>query len=149
MDKDSRIERMHYQANKFGASFVLLAIILNCIVMSLIYENLGIIPSLRIGIDILLNILFILVCFLSSEKVKVYSINWSIATIVLAGVTVLRIFFIPLWALDQNYIGKTSFIIYMLFYLIVAGLLVASGIISLIRSRKLRDFLKHREVKHG
>ena len=62
-----KTEIMHYKANKISASLVLLAIVLNALMFLHIYGISSCVSDLLLGIDLIINIVFMLFAFLISS----------------------------------------------------------------------------------
>jgi len=96
-DKALGIDMMHYKANRVSFWLIILTIALNIAMFLIIYTTTGCTPNLQLGIDLLVNVLIMLVCFLAAEKTKRYDKKWGIASIVIGHAQVVRIFWIPLY----------------------------------------------------
>jgi purine-cytosine permease-like protein len=148
-----KADKMRYQKNSSAYGLVLLSLITGMIgLFTLInYDqfitegdlNMRIIPNLRVGVEILIGIIMMLMTFLGAEKVKLYDYKWSFYWIfVLAGVNVFRIFNLPIYAEKQSWIPETTMYIVMAFYAVTAGLLIAAGVISSRKVIILRNHMK-------
>lgn len=159
---DSDISR--YKKNKLGASLALLGLVFNCLYFMLLYGyKTSVLPgtgvytkfySMEIGISVLLTLVMLLMTFLSSEGVKGYNRKFCIVLLVLAVFQVIRIFGFPLYGLRNNllivnYFGLTDktpgvngieFTILLVYLLASAACLIASAVISYLRSVQLEKF---------
>lgn len=148
-------EILRYRNNKVSYNLSLTAIAIQCLSFVAIYSALTFTSKFMTGLDIVINIVFLLVTFLIAEKVKTYNIKWGIASIVIAFVNIIRV---PLYLYNPNSgedlflttnIAQYRFVAAVICYFIVLLLLVISGIIAIIRGIKLNNFLKNhnKEVK--
>ena len=147
--KNIKADKMRYQKNTSAYGLVLLSLVTGMIgLFTLInYDqfltvgtNMRVVPNLRVGIEILIGIIVMLMTFLGAEKVKLYDPKWSFYGIfVLAGINVFRIFNLPIYAKNQGWIPTSTMVAVMVYYAISAGLLIFAGVIS---ARKV-IILKH------
>jgi len=70
-----KTEIMHYKLNKLSANLALLAIVCNALMFLHIYGIKGCTSDLYLGIDLVINIVFMLFAFLCSENQKKYDIK--------------------------------------------------------------------------
>jgi hypothetical protein len=156
MDKRTlRIDKMRYQTNRSAYSLVLLSLVVSIIALFTLinYDDFGqgsaptrVVPDLRIGLEIALGIIMMLVTFLGAEKVKFYDPLWSkIGLFVLAGINIFRMVNIPLYAFSKNWISATTKVVTMLEFGAAAGLLIAAGVISFWKVVRLHHHLKAME----
>ena len=130
-------ERMQYQSDKLSYWLCILSIICNAVYFVGLYTNRAIAPDVTIGADILLNIVFMMIVFLSSEKLKGYEKKWNGYIIIVGAVQVLRIFWVPMHfnRLEMLIEGRYTLAIVSL---VVSGiLLLVAGINSTINIRIL------------
>lgn len=90
-----KYEKLHYQKNNFSYWFCLLGIVFDVLYMVGVIEPSQIISDINIGLDVIINILFLLFVFLGSEKLKNYDRNWGYYVIGIALLQIVRIFYIP------------------------------------------------------
>ncbi len=162
MDKDEerkiRQDRMRFVTNKLSSGLAILAILLNVFYFVSIYRsNANFYYSIDIGISVLLNLLFMLAVFLCSEGVKNYNKSYSIALIVIGVIELARIFFLPLSAhnatvtdaagVTSKIMSDAQFARVTIYLACAAALLLASGIIGVIRSVKLAAYKKTLDEK--
>ena len=146
-------ELMRYQTDRFSSALCLVAIALNACFLISIYSNKNFTPDIQLGADVLFNIIFMMVVFLISEKVKIYSISANLAAFALGGVQLLRTGWLP-----EKYLAAGSMIDsvrliaeFNVYYLIVSWLhlsalcLAAAGVIGFIKSARLRAHMKKQE----
>lgn len=167
-----KTEIMHYKANKISASLVLLAIVLNALMFLHIYGIASCVSDLLLGIDLIINIVFMLFAFLCSENQKKYDIKAGFISIGLGIIELARIFLIPFKyhnqyvsetnALYQEYLDSiagatgevapfvnlakglpTGDFTYVVILMVVASvLLIGAGIICILKTNRLRKYLK-------
>ncbi|MBN3490738.1 hypothetical protein JV173_04335 [Acholeplasma equirhinis] len=149
------IEKMRYQNNSFAYSmtFGSLAFFIWALFTSINYSlftflpnEVKVRPDFNVALDIAMSIVLILVMFLAAEKVKVYSIKWSIGLFVISAINILRIFYVPLISLNTNQIPFEIFMQIAISHVICAGLTIVAGIVSYNKSKKLQLLLKEKGV---
>ncbi len=96
---EMKLEKMRYFDNSISHKLGYAGILCSLIAMFIALNTMS--PAYYMGgvgvvIAILMNIAILLTGFLTVEKVKAYSIGYSIYSIVLGGLCVLRIFWFPL-----------------------------------------------------
>lgn len=180
-DKNS-VEMMRYRNNKLsyglgfgGLAFSVLAAFINLNSMS---------PrTIQVILAILLNIVILLFGFLCVERTKTYSKNGSIALIVLGGIDIAQIFWLPFiiistydsWEEIEDATEKTTYgnsnvgkvitegeqnnihwlttsgtargVLAIVFLVIAAAFFIAAGIIGVMKSNKLNNYLKSIKVE--
>ena len=94
--EEIKTDIMRYKNN--GASFWLcmLAIVLNVAMFIIIYTTKSCTSDWQLGIDLLVNVIFMLAVFLTAEKTKAYKKTSGYVAIVLGAIEILRIFWIPM-----------------------------------------------------
>ena len=144
--KKSNPEILRYRNNKFGFNACIIAIILQCIAFIFVYDSLTFTPKFNTGLDIVINIIFLLFVFLASEKVKTYKVMWGYIIIGIGLVNLVRIYtylYSPFSGEDLvNNIKESSFIISLVSYCLVAVSLTLGGIVTILRGNRLNEFLK-------
>lgn len=93
---------MRFKKNNFSFWFAILAIVFNVAMFLIIYKETNCTPNFQLGIDLLINVLFMLTGFLLAEKMKAYNKTSGIIALVLGVVEMLRIFWIPLYYFNKN-----------------------------------------------
>lgn len=158
---------LRYRKNKTAANLALLAIAFNCLYFMFMYKQVcGNIKAQFVdgtpvytyitGASVIINLIVLLVTFLSSERLKGYDKRFSFVVWALAAVQIVRIFIYPVTTyntpyqsgMSENYIFEIGTLI--LFIVCLAGsaaCLVASGVVGYIRAVKLEKFVK--EVDEG
>ena len=150
-------DRMRFVTNKLSSSLALLAILLNVFYFVSLYKNNNTyFYTYDMGASVLINLIFMLAVFLCSEGVKNYNKGYSIALIVIGVIELIRIFILPLSAhqpivADDGSITRAmetaQFVRIVIYLAAAAALLVASGVIGVIRSTKLAQYKKSLEEK--
>lgn len=143
-------EKLLYQTNKVSYIFGYLGILFNVVFLFLTFNTVDLkLYSLPIGIKIFANIIVLLITFLSIEKVKYYSIKYSIYQIFLGLITIGRLFWLPRLFFQGKYVvGKymesyqsRAFLIGS--FLALAGIMfLLSGIIGLLKALKIKNLKK-------
>jgi hypothetical protein len=180
-DKNS-VEMMRYRNNKLsyglgfgGLAFSVLAAFINLNSMS---------PrTVQVILAILLNIVILLFGFLCVERSKTYSKNGSIALIVLGGIDIAQIFWLPIiiistyntWSDIADAGEKTKYakenvgavitegelnsihwlttngaargVLAIVFLVIAATFFISAGVIGVLKSNKLNNYLKSIKVE--
>ena len=137
---------MRYASNKFGFWFCILAIVLDVAMFLIIYTEKNCTPDFQLGIDLLVNVIFLL-----AEKMKVYSLKSTYVGFAVAGIQILRIFWIPLkYFLHETSAGLRGLsggqFTWCIILLIASALsLVAASIVTMQRSIRLSKHLKEIE----
>lgn len=150
---DIKTDRMRYTKNSISATFSYLAILFNALYFLNIYHSdVGnFYYKMQIGISVIYNLLFMLFVFLASEGVKNYNAKHSIILIAIGVMQIVRIFGIPLDALNSVVTVKreevqvmdiNQFITCVVFLVISAAFTIAGGIIGINKTRKLRNYEK-------
>ena len=142
---------MRYASNKFGFWFCILAIIFDVAMFLIIYTEKNCTPDFQLGIDLLVNVIFLLACFLLAEKMKVYSLKSTYVGFAIAGIQILRIFWMPLkYFLHETSAGLRGLsgaqFTWCIVLLVASALsLVAASIVTMQRSIRLSKHLKEIE----
>ncbi|MBQ4060918.1 MAG: hypothetical protein IJD46_02705 [Bacilli bacterium] len=167
-EKDIHIDIMRYKANQSSFLLCVLAIVLNVAMFLLIYTETNCVPNYLLGIDLIINVVFMLAAFLIAEKTKAYSTMGGVAAIILAAIEIGRIFFIPtmyygshllyLEAVEEaeatgqvlEYtgiigLGHSQFTWCLVLMVGAAVSLLVAGIITIDKSDKLKAHLKRIE----
>lgn len=154
---------MRYKTNKLPASLALLGIVFSCLYFCLLYGfKTSFFSQWKIGISVMLTLILLLVTFLSSEGIKAYKKNYSIVLLVLAALQVVRMFGLPLEALQYdgklaagdvhaleelryfgfNLTSGASYAILVVWLAASAACLAAAAVIGYINCVKLEKFQK-------
>lgn len=146
------IDMMHYKPNRIAFWLTLLTIVLNIAMFIIIYKtntsDLAADPQL--GVDLLINVVFMLLCFLAAEKTKSYDRRWGSISIILGIIQTLRIFWIPLYYYLNHGINGGGFAACVVLLVLGAAALIVSGVITLFKAKTLEEnepLLKAEEAK--
>lgn len=93
-------DRMRYTKNKLSSTLAIAAIVFNVFYFVSIYKSdVGTYYyQILVGADIVYNLLFMLIAFLSSEGVKNYKMGYSFVLLIIGVLQVGRILLIPMQA---------------------------------------------------
>lgn len=152
---ETKLDMMRFKKNSFSFWLCLLAIVLNVAMFLIIYKDSECTPNFQMGIDLLINVIFMLAAFSFSESTKSYNYKSGIYTIVLGVIEILRIFWIPLYYYNiylYNFAEheegsliyglETNSFIACVILLIIAGLsLIFAGVICMEKSKKLQKHI--------
>lgn len=135
------IDMMHYKPNRASFWLILLTIALNVAMFIIIYKTntSAVAADLQLGFDLIINVTFMLACFLAAEKTKRYSKEWGITSIVLGGLEAARIFWIPLYYYLNGGISVGSFIACIVLLAGAGAGLIFGGLICLAKYKLLQD----------
>ena len=151
-----KADKMRYQNNKSSYLLVMLSIVLSLIAL---FTNINydqfitgvgddipifyVQPDIKVGIEIAIGIIMMLVMFMAAEKIKYYDALWSrFGLFILAGINILRAFNLPLYALEQGWIPYPNVIAIMIEYFASATLLILAGLIAFRKYHVLQAHLK-------
>lgn len=141
-------DRMRFVNNKLSSSLALLAILFNVIYFVILYKtNNTYFYTYDMGASVLINLIFMLAVFLCSEGVKSYNKGYSIALIVIGVIELVRIFILPMSAHKAEAMTTSTFTWMVVFLAGAGALLIASGVIGVIRSITLANYKKSMEEK--
>ncbi len=140
------VEKMRYQPNSTSSKYVILTIIMN--VIFLFYALNVLDYNIFLGIKVLANIFLTLYLFLAMEKVKAYSIRYSISLIVIGILAIFREFYVPLKMIKEKTEPKDKIIIMMVLLLFVSVSMIISGVIGYKKAKLLTSYLKEKGNNH-
>ena len=135
MNRNSEI--MKYQADKLSYLLCILGIIFNVIYFVSIYTNRDIVPDAVVGADVLINIIFMMIVFMASEKLKLYEKKWNVYAALLGLVQILRVFWLPMHYKNLEMLTGTKFTLILVWLISSAAVLIFAGINATINSRIL------------
>ena len=93
--EEIKTDIMRYKTNGISFWLCMLAIVLNVAMFLIIYTTKSCTSDFELGIDLLVNVIFMLAVFLTAEKTKAYNKNAGFFAIGIGLVEILRIFWIP------------------------------------------------------
>ncbi len=103
-ERTIRRDRMRFTKNTLSSGLALAAIVFNVFYFVSIYKSdvHNYYYQYFIGIDVVYNLLFMLVVFLSSEGVKNYKMGYALGLLPIGLIQVARIFYIPVQAHEAS-----------------------------------------------
>lgn len=152
-DKFLTRDRMRYTRNSTSSTLAYVAILFNVFYYVYIYNfDVGNYYYNAItGASVVCNLLFLLFAFLASEGVKNYNNKFALVLIALGAFQIVRIFYIPLNALNATIVigGETvqvmtvgQFALSAVFLTLSSIAAIAGGIIGFIKTGMLRSHEK-------
>jgi len=136
---------LRYQKNNLSFWLCMLAIAADVFHFVLLYESRVIAPDINMGVDIIINIFFLLVVFLASEKSKAHILSWSYTLFALSAIQILRIFYLPLMYYVSGKLSVNGFAFSITLLIISSVSLGVAALINLLRSKSLKNYLKDTE----
>lgn len=148
-------QKMRYQKNGLSYAIVLVSMILSLVALFVLinYDSfesaLGsqrVVPDMRVGLEILVGILALLVSFLAAEKLKCYDPVWSCGIVyLLAAVDFWRMLSFPNYVcIEKGWVPlSTANLGYYLFQ--IAGILmILAGLVATVKVYILRNYGKEK-----
>ena len=136
-----KADKMRYQTNSLGYGLILLGMAISVVALFRIITPPTIIPNFSIAVEIV-DIILMLMTFLTAERCKFYQKNWAIVSMVIAAIHVLRIFYAPAKLLSLGQITGVQFTVIVVLLISSATLLVFGGLITLNKHHILYKHLK-------
>lgn len=128
---------MRFQLNNLSYRLGLLGFLIYIVYVAVTMDYIP--KQITLGLEVMINLVFFMILFFSLEKVKNYSIKWSIYSIILGSFTLLRILWHP-FVLNDLKLKELALISGM--SLAIAGILIiVSGIIGYRKSSMLLNYL--------
>lgn len=94
--KQIRLDRMQFNKNLFSSRICYLAILFNVLYFVTVYETNNVrFYEVLMGISVVYNLVFLLLCFLASEGVKNYKKSYGFLLLGLGVGQIVRIFILP------------------------------------------------------
>lgn len=166
--KEVRTDIMRYVNNKISFFLCILAIIADVAMFLVIYSDKNCTSDFQLGIDLLVNVIFLLACFLLAEKTKVYDPKAGLICYVVAAVQIIRIFWIPTYYHNcyNDYLAAASaaeaagealsysgviglthgkYAACIILFVVSAVSLIGAGVICRLKQRKLAAHLKAKQ----
>ena len=153
---------MRYKKNKIGANLALLGLALGCLYFLVLYaqvKNDNFYYKWPIAIDVIYNLFFLLFVFLFSEQVKNYNRKMFPFQLVLGGMQIVRIFWLPLAGITETAychivgveftgaaITAGTFTVMTVCLAASGACIIASAIVGFIRARSVEAFVKKVEA---
>ena len=145
-------DRMRFTKNTISSTLCYIAILFNVLYFANVYSTVGnYYYSIKIGMSVVYNLLFLLFTFLCSEGVKNYSKVYSIVLLCIGAMQVVRIFDIPMKAhstvisldkVETIVMDDKQFITLVVFLVISAVCCVVAGVIGLTKTITLENYKK-------
>ena len=157
-----RKDRLRFTKNTLASTFAIIAIVFDVLYFLNIYKsdvnhNVGnFYYQIRIGASIILNLLFMLAAFLSSEGVKNYKIGYAYVLCGLGVLQVARIFILPAQAhqaevtiggVTTKVMETGQYITVIVYLLLSAAACFAAGYIGIKRSKELQAHMASLKMK--
>ena len=157
-----RKDRLRFTKNTLASTLAIVAIVFDVLYFLNIYKsdvnhNVGnFYYQIRIGASIILNLLFMLAAFLSSEGIKNYKVSYGYVLGVLGVIQLVRIFILPMQAhaADVTVAGVTTkvmetgqFITVIVYLLLSAAACFAAAWVGIKKSRELQEHMASLEMK--
>ena len=148
------VERMRYKNDSLSFLLCMIALIADIVMFSLIYSN-SILTSLTgvqgfsyytIGIDIIVNTLFMLFAFYVGEELKTYHIKWAIAPIIMGVIQLYRITDFPRDMRDFGFITEKLYLTCVVCLVLSALCLFAASVNTFIKATMLNNYLKTQDI---
>lgn len=145
-------DRMRFTLNTLSGGLALLAIVFNVFYFVSIYKSdFNFYYNFDMGISVLMNLVFMLTVFLCAEGVKRYKLGYAVTLLIVGAIEFARIFFLPLSAHSYELTKKAAdgtetvslvmetpqFVRVVVYLSVAAALLVAAGVIGIVRSKQL------------
>ncbi len=149
-------DRMRYTKNTLSSSLCYLAILFDVFYFVNIFStDVGTYYyTISIGVSVIWNLLFLLAAFLASEGIKNYKRFHSILIIAIGSLQFVRIFGIPLNALNdfvvnanKNAMDLSQFITLTVFISLSGILCIAAGVIGLVKINTLENYKKEMGIE--
>ncbi len=139
--KKRNIERMRYKNDRLASWLCLLSIVFNVWYFITLYSSFTVAPDQWLGIDILINILFLLAGFMASEKAKVYAKEWSYVMFCMAAAQLARMFWLPERYHELEQLVGGAYLTARFTILASALLMLLAGAVCFVNSTALRKYL--------
>lgn len=137
------VEKMKYKNDSLAYLLILLGLVVNVVYFVIFYEvNNQFLYSIKIGISVLYNLIFLLSVFLSAENIKKYNRKYAVFTCIIGLMQFVRIF---AYLSEVNaagvFAGNKHMVLVIL--LIISGvLLILGSIVSIVNSTILKSFVE-------
>ncbi|MCR5564583.1 MAG: hypothetical protein K6F59_02140 [Gammaproteobacteria bacterium] len=148
LNKQTSLEKMKYKRDNMSFIFALLGLVFNVLYFFALYKNNGnFYYSWKMGISVLYNLLFMLFTFYSAQEVKGYHRNFGILLFLLGVGQIVRMFVYPKQALAAEALEPKAYTLLIIYLSISAAFLIAGGIVSVIKSTILKNYVKKESQK--
>ena len=151
-DEYIRKDRLRFTKNSLASTLAIVAIVFDVLYFLNIYNsdvnnNVGdFYYQIRIGGSIILNLLFMLAAFLSSEGIKNYKKSYGYVMAVLGIIQIVRIFILPMQAhstevtvggVTSKVMGDGQFTLVIIYLVLSAAACFASAYVGIKKSNEL------------
>lgn len=153
---------LKYKTNKLASTLALVSLLFNVLYFCLLYSfTASFFATWKIGLSVIFTLVTLLMTFLASEGIKNYNKKYTILLLVLAVVQVIRMFGLPLEALQHDLATAkggeialtggyffteittgTAYTMLLIWLALSAAALVASAVIGYINCVKLESYNK-------
>lgn len=143
LEKETTLNRMKYKRDSLSFGLAVLGLVFNVLFFFAFYRNNGnFYYTWMMGISVLYNLLFMLFVFYSAQEVKNYHRNFAVLLFLLGVGQIIRVFIYPKQALAADALEAKKYALLVVYLLISAGFLLASGAVSFTRSTILANYVK-------
>lgn len=163
-EKNVQIDMLRYRGNSLATTLGYIALLAQVVAFCTVYSTVSISASYNVtifgytnagvwtGVDIFVNIIFLLFVFLTISRMKVYDRNWGIVSIVIGAFELIRLFLFPLALWNANtatttVISSPVFTIQIVCYVMAGALLIVAGALTIWLSNILNKYLN--AIKSG
>jgi hypothetical protein len=147
--KKRNLERMRYKTDTLASGLCILSIVFDVWYFVTLYSSTTVVPDRWMGVDILINILFMLAAFLASEEAKVYAGKWAFVMFGLAAAQLARAFWLPELYRELEQLTGAAYQTARLTMLASAALMLLAGLVCRRNSAALRKFLAESGKQNG
>ena len=153
-EQNTEIDMLRYRDNKLGTTLGYIAMLCFILAFCILYSTIKVSSNLDViifgfnssgvwvGIDIFINIIYLLFLFLAITELKVYSRVWGYITIGMGAFQIIRLFFYPLALLQGGSVTPIGFTWQAVLYTAAGAFLIFAGIVTVILHEILARYLK-------
>jgi hypothetical protein len=138
---------MRYKNDSGAAALCYLSIVLNVVQFIAFYSNNTVVPNLRTGADVVINIVFMLLVFWASEMVKVYDRKWAAALVGIGALQALRVLWLPAYFHELEQLVGPSYDFIRAATVLSGISLAAAAALSFSNATILRKYMKTRQAQ--
>jgi hypothetical protein len=143
------LERMRYKTDSLASGLCILSIVFDVWYFITLYSNNTVVPDRWMGVDILINILYLLAAFLASEEAKVYAKEWAYVMFGLGAAQLARAFWLPEVYRELEQLTGGAYQTARFTMLLSAALMLLAGLVCWRNSTALRKFLAESGKQNG
>ncbi|MCQ2536786.1 MAG: hypothetical protein MJ124_00130 [Lachnospiraceae bacterium] len=149
------VERMRYKNDSLSFTLCMFALVADIVQFMIIYSNSYLTDITGksgfsfyiIGIDIVVNILFMLFAFYVGEELKTYHMKWAVAPVLMGALQIFRMFDFPKKMMEAGYITDKQYTICAICLLISAVCMFIAAVNSFVKCSLLNKLLKSETAK--